>query len=209
MPSAKIFSAQGAEAGSVELEPKVFGVKANPGVIEQVVVAHLANRRPVVAHTKTKGEVRGGGKKPWAQKGTGRARHGSIRSPQWKGGGIVFGPRKNRNFEKKVNVKTKRAALRMVLSDKAANEHVMILQGLELLEVKTKHVAAFLKKLPLGKKTMIVLPKSDPNLVRAGRNIPGVDFVRADSLNVYDTLNHQRVLIFSEALPVITQVYAK
>lgn len=208
MSSAKLYNAQGGEAGKVDLEPKVFDVKPKPGVIEEVVVAHLANRRPTIAHTQTKGEVRGGGKKPWRQKGTGRARHGSIRSPQWKGGGVIFGPRKNRVFTKKVNVKTKRAALRMVLSDKAANERISVLQGLELPEPKTKHVAAFLKKFPT-RKTMIVLPKSDPQLVRAGRNIPGIAIVRADSLNVYDTLNHQQLLIFSDALPVITKFYAK
>ncbi len=207
--SVKVYNAQGAEAGTMELEPKVFGVKINPGVIEQVVIAHLANRRPVVAHTQTKGEVRGGGRKPWRQKGTGRARHGSIRSPQWKGGGVIFGPRKNRNYEKKVNIKTKRAALRMVLSDKVANDRIMILQGIELPEAKTKHIAAFLKKLPQRKSTMVVLPTSDANLVKASRNIPGIDMVRADSLNVYDTLNHQQILIFADALPVLTKVYLK
>lgn len=209
MPSAKLYTAQGTESGSVELEPKVFGVKPNPGVIEQAVVAHLANRRSAVAHTKTKGEVRGGGRKPWRQKGTGRARHGSIRSPQWKGGGVIFGPRSERVFTKKMNVKTRRAALRMVLSDKAANERISVLQGLELAEAKTKHMASFLKKFATVKNTMIVLPTSNADLVRAGRNIPGLDFVRADSLNVYDTLNHQQVLIFSDALPVITKIYAK
>lgn len=209
MPSVNLYSATGEAHGTIDLDAKVFGLKPNPGLIEEVVVAHLANRRVVTAHTKTKGEVRGGGRKPWRQKGTGRARHGSIRSPQWKGGGVIFGPRSNRNFDKKVNVKAKRKALLMVLSDKAANQRLAVVEGVNLPEPKTKHVAGWLKQLPRQASTLVILPASQPNLVKAGRNIPGLSFVRADSLNVYDTLNHRQLFVFKDALPTIGKLYAR
>lgn len=202
-----VYNQAGKAVGNVELSDKVFGVKPNRGLIEQAIVTILANRRQVLAHTKTKGEVRGGGRKPWKQKGTGRARHGSIRSPQWKGGGVVFGPRKNRNFELKMNVAAKRKALLMSLSDKATNERLIVLDTMAFEGPKTKQFAAMLKALPHKKTNLFVMPATDLSVVRSGRNIPGVKVIRADSLNIYDIVNCQQLIILQEALPVIEKTY--
>lgn len=207
----KLYNQLGVAIGEVELDAKVFGVKPNPGVIEQAIVTHLASRRIVAAHTKTKGEVRGGGRKPWRQKGTGRARHGSIRSPQWKGGGVIFGPRKNRNFEIKMNVSAKRKSLLMVLTDKLQNERLTVIDKIEVASSKTKDFAKIMKALSAKNKTktMIILPTTDLKLVKTGRNIPGVSFIRADSLNTYDVVNAGHLLILQPALEVIRSTYVK
>lgn len=209
MPSAKLYNQQGEAIGTVELDANVFGVKPNRGLIEQAVVTQLSNRRQPLAHTQTKGDVRGGGRKPWKQKGTGRARHGSIRSPQWKGGGIVHGPRSNRSYARKMNIKAKRQALLMSLSDKAQAERVSIVDTFQLPEAKTKLMAKFFSKLPARKTSLFILPASAPLTVRAGRNIPGLTFIRADSLNVYDIIKHQQLVILQAALPVIQKTYLK
>lgn len=209
MSTATVYNQSGEPVGQVTLDPRVFDLQPRPALIEQAVVTFLANRRQPLAHTKTKGEVRGGGRKPWRQKGTGRARHGSIRSPQWKGGGVVFGPRQNRNFSKKMNVASRRAALLMALSDKAQHQRLVVLKPVTLAEPKTKAVAAMLKKLPTRRTSLFVLPGGDPTLVRAGRNIPGLDFIRADSLNIYDILRYQQLIVLEPALPVITKTFVK
>lgn len=209
MSSVALYNQGGQSVGQVTLDPKVFDLKPNPGLIEQAVVTLLANRRHPIAHTKTKGEVRGGGRKPWKQKGTGRARHGSIRSPQWKGGGVVFGPRSNRNFTIKMNAVSRRQALLMTLSDKAQHERLVVLDAFTMTAPKTKEVVGLLKKLPQKKTSLFVLPTSDQELVRAGRNIPGLDFIRADSLNVYDIVGHQQLIVLQSALPVISKTYAQ
>lgn len=205
----KLFNQLGVAIGDVELDAKVFGVKPNPGVIEQAIVTHLASRRVVAAHTKTKGEVRGGGRKPWKQKGTGRARHGSIRSPQWKGGGVIFGPRKNRNFVIKMNVSAKRKSLLMVLSDKLQHERLTVIDKMEVPSAKTKDFAKIMKAFPIKGKAMIILPTTDLNLVKSGRNIPGTKFIRADSLNTYDVVNAGHLFILQPALEVIRSTYVK
>lgn len=209
MPSAPLYNSDGTKNGTIDLDAKIFGVKANPGVIEQAIVTLLANRRDAIAHTKTKAEVRGGGRKPWRQKGTGRARHGSIRSPQWKGGGVIFGPRSERNFSKKMNSTARRLALRMALSDKVNHERVTVLADLKLDQPKTKLMAGLLKKLPVQKTSLIVLPTTSRDAVKAGRNIPGLTFIRADSLNTYDVVKHQQLIVLQPALEVITATYAK
>ncbi len=206
---APLYKQTGETAGQVELADKVFGLKPNRGLIEQAVNTQLAGRRQVLAHTQTKGEVRGGGRKPWRQKGTGRARHGSIRSPQWKGGGVVHGPRSNRNYAVKMNVKAKRQALLMALSDKALAERVVVVDSLKLSEAKTKLMAALLKALPKRKTSLFVLPSSMAETVKAGRNIPGVLLIRADSLNTYDVVKHQQLVIAQDALPVIEKTFVK
>lgn len=205
----KLYNQTGQAVGEVELDAKVFGVKPQPGLIEQAIVTHLANRRIVTAHTKTKGEVRGGGKKPWKQKGTGRARHGSIRSPQWKGGGVVFGPRKNRNFALKMNISAKRKALLMSLSDKAANNNITVVDTIEMPAPKTKDFAAMLKKLSVTSKALVILPTSNAVLVRSGRNIPRLMFIRADSLNTYDVVNAKQLLVLKPALDIIRSTFVK
>lgn len=209
MPTAKLYTPEGTANGSVELDGRVFGLKPKPGVIEQAIVTILANRREAVAHTKTKGEVRGGGRKPWRQKGTGRARHGSIRSPQWKGGGVIFGPRSTRNFAKKMNASARRLALLMALSDKCAAERIAVMSDMKFPEAKTKAMAGLLKKLPVQKTSLIILPTSNADLVKAGRNIPGLTFIRADSLNTYDIVRHQQLIVLQPALDIISQTYAK
>ncbi len=203
-----ILNQEGTKVGDTELDAKIFGIKPVRGLIEQAIVTILANRRPVLAHTKTRGDVRGGGIKPWRQKGTGRARQGSIRSPQWKGGGVVHGPRKNRNYSIKMNAQARRKALKMVLSDKAQTEHLTVVDTIALKAAKTKEFAAILKALPIGKTRLVVLPKTDLSLVKAGRNIPGVTFIRADSLNTYDIVRHNRLIVLAEALPVISKTFA-
>ncbi len=205
----KLYNQTGTTIGDVELDAKVFGVKPNPGVIEQAITTHLANRRVVAAHTKTKGEVRGGGRKPWKQKGTGRARHGSIRSPQWKGGGVVFGPRKNRNFVIKMNVSAKRKALLMSLTDKVLHDRITLVDKIELPAAKTKEFMKVMKAVPTKSKTMVILPTTNMSLVKSGRNITGVSFIRADSLNTYDVVNAGQLLILQSALDIIRSTYAK
>jgi large subunit ribosomal protein L4 len=195
--------------GDVELDAKVFGLKPTSGLIEQAIVTHLANRREAIAHTKTKGEVRGGGKKPWKQKGTGRARHGSIRSPQWKGGGVIFGPRKNRNFTLKMNVSAKRKALLMALSDKALSEAIKVVDKIDYTAPKTKDFAALLKKLSATKKSLVVVPTTNMTIVKSARNIPNTTVIRADSLNTYDVVNARQIVVLQPALEIIRSTYVK
>ena len=173
--TAKIYNQDGTEAGEQKLDPKVFGVKANKALIHEIVVAQESNARETIANTKTRAEVRGGGKKPWKQKHTGRARHGSTRSPIWKGGGVVFGPRLGRVWSKKVNKKAKQAALRMVLSDKAAANQIIVLTALDLKEYKTKAVVALLKNLPTdGRKSLIAMPAVTEKVWKSAANLKTV-----------------------------------
>lgn len=192
----KVYNMEGAATGEMELNAAVFGVKANPQLVQLVVRAQQANAFVPYAHTKDRSDVRGGGKKPWRQKGTGRARHGSSRSPLWRGGGITFGPTKDRRLQKKVNQKEKRQALFMVLSDKATTNRLVVLEGWQAVSGKTKQIAALLAKLPTKKQsTLIASGAKDVNLVRATRNMLRVQTTLADSLNVIDLLKHKFLLI--------------
>ncbi len=186
----------------------IFAVKPSPALVHEVIVAARANARHSIANTKTKGEVRGGGKKPWKQKGTGRARQGSTRSPQWVGGGITFGPRSERNFSLKVNKKAKRKALFMTLSDKLTNNAIVVLENIDTTKAKTKVAAATFTKLPLGKTTLIVAPASNQSLMRMVRNLPNVKLVTANSLNLVDILAYRSVVFLKEAIPVFEKIYA-
>lgn len=209
MSKAKVYNLAGEVVGEQELNPSVFGVEINPLVVQQVLVAQQANKRRPWAHTKTRPEVRGGGRKPWRQKGTGNARHGSIRSPLWRGGGITFGPRKERNYTKHVNKKMKQSALRMVLSDRAASEQIVLVDSLELPEVKTKQVVQALEKLPRkGYKTLFVTTGTPKNLLLSSRNLQDVKTVAANSLNVQDLLNNQTIVIPVSALETMNKLYA-
>jgi large subunit ribosomal protein L4 len=164
----------------------------------------------VLAHTKTKGEVRGGGKKPWKQKGTGRARHGSSRSPIWVGGGITFGPRKDRNFSKKVNKQMRQAALRMVLSDKVKNDHLIVLEAWDIATSKTKALADVLKKLPsASKKSLVVTLAKDKNVIQASKNLPKVMSIGAANLNVLDVMKYEYLVASKEAVTLIQDRYKK
>jgi large subunit ribosomal protein L4 len=231
----KVYSQDGKETKELALNPAVFGVKVKESVVHQVAVAQMANARVAIAHTKTRSEVRGGGKKPWRQKGTGRARHGSTRSPIWVGGGITFGPRNDRNFSQKVNKKMKVKALFMCLSDKVNSGLMILIDRLNLAEGKTKELVGVvrdfqsilsIKRIKSNKSNgsnesekfdiknyklslLVILPKSDKNIFRAGRNLAGLKITTADSLNVGDLLKYKNIMMAEEALAIIEKVYLK
>lgn len=209
MVKAKVYNLEGKEVGEENLNPKIFGVKIDAAVVHQAIVAGMANRRSVIAHTKGRGEVRGGGRKPWRQKGTGRARHGSIRSPLWVGGGITFGPTKERNFGQKINKKVKRKALFMSLSDKAADKNLILVDQLKIDEIKTKKMAGILSKLPLGKKVMVIIPDSDNKLIKSTKNLADTIIVRADNLNIYNVVNSNSLLMPITSIKKIEETYLK
>lgn len=208
MSKASVYNVEGKTVGEIELSPAVFGVASDKALVHQVVVAQRANARRSIASTKTKGEVRGGGKKPWKQKGTGRARQGSTRSPQWVGGGIVFGPSSERNFSVKINRKTKKRAMQMILSDKAMNSHLVIVDMIKTDMPKTKMIAEMMKHLPVGKTSLLVAPGSQPLLLRMVRNIPNVKLVSANSLNAQDLLQYNSLVLLKDAVPVVEKIYA-
>lgn len=209
MLKVKVYNQAGETVGEQDLNPAVFDVEPNKALIHQAVVAHQNNSRVRIAAVKDRSEVRGGGKKPWRQKGTGRARHGSIRSPLWRGGGVTFGPASNRNFSQKINKKMKRKALQMVLSDKVKDNKLIVLDKLELAEIKTKKMNEILKKLPLIGRKLVVLEKGDEKIVKSLRNIPRVAFIRADSLNILDTIVANSILVTQEGIKKIEKVFAK
>ena len=204
MPSVKVYNTKGSEVGTVELSDAVFGCEYNEALIHQVVVAQLANARQGTKSTLTRSEVRGGGRKPWRQKGTGRARQGSIRSPQWIKGGVVFAP-KPRDFSKKVNIKAKKAALYSALSYKVANSEFIVVDELSLSAIKTKEVAAILKALDLNKRTLIITD-CDAEFIRAARNIPTVTLSSSEQLSVYEVVKNQKLLITKAALEKMQEV---
>ena len=202
-----IYNQKGEEAGKIDLPDEIFNVRMNSDLVHQVVMAQMANQRQVLAHTKTRGEVRGGGKKPWKQKGTGRARVGSIRSPLWKGGGVTFGPRNDRNFTKKINKKMKQKALLMAFSSKVKDNEMIVLDKFELGRAKTKEMANLLDKLSLKKSVLISLPKRDDSIYRASRNIPGIKMTLANSLNVVELLKYKYLLMPKDTIEVIKEIY--
>ncbi|MBI5077406.1 50S ribosomal protein L4 [Candidatus Falkowbacteria bacterium] len=209
MVKAKLYNVKGEEKGEIKLDPAIFEAPIKESVVHQVLVAIMANRRVPIAHTKTRGEIRGGGRKPWRQKGTGRARHGSIRSPLWRGGGVTFGPRADRNFAKKVNKKMRRKALFMVLSDKARENQISAIEKLELAGAKTRDLVGLLKQMSLLKSTLIVLAKMDKKIAKAANNLPKVEMISANSLNVYDVLKFNNILFEEKALSTVKSVYLK
>lgn len=204
----KLYNFEGKELGTESLDPNLFGVEINPVVVQQMVVAQQKNAREPVAHTKGRAEVRGGGKKPWRQKGTGRARHGSSRSPIWVGGGITFGPTAKRNFSVKTNKKVKQKALAMVLTDKAAHEKIILLESYNLPEAKTKMLVTALDKLPVKDRSALIATKSaEENIVTAAKNIPQVDTAYFASLNIVDLLKYEYLVVSKELLQKITEHY--
>jgi len=202
-----LYNQIGDVVGQIELPDEVFGLKINQDLLHQAVVAQLGNSRQVLAHTKDRSEVRGGGKKPWRQKGTGRARHGSTRSPIWKGGGVTFGPTKERNFSKNINKKMKRKALFMALSGKAQDEQLKVLDNLNLENSKTKLVNKVLRNLVKTGTLILVTPSSDKNIERSARNLSYAKVLSAKSLNVLDILNHKYLFLLKDAIPVIKEHY--
>jgi large subunit ribosomal protein L4 len=207
---APIYNLDGEKIGKTELPSGIFGLKFNPDLVWQVVVSQMANKRKTIAHTKTRAEVSGGGRKPWPQKGLGRARHGSIRSPLWRHGGIVFGPRKERVFKKKIPKKMKRKALFMVLSQKLKDGEIILVKELKIEKPKTKIFFNILKKLPLKKlSALIALPKVNRNLVLASRNIPKVKTILAKDLNCLDLLSFKYLILPVDSIKVIEKTFLK
>lgn len=210
-----VYNQQGEEVGSTLLPKEIFEVKLNPDLLHQVVVSQEANRRQNIAHTKTRGEVRGGGKKPWRQKGTGKARAGSTRSPLWRGGGIVFGPRKEKVFEKKIPDKMRKKALFMALSEKAKNNLLIVLDDLKIEKAKTKLMAGIIKNLKLKIENfkdgslMLILPKNDKYLYRAARNISGINVQEARNLNCLDLLSFKYLVMPKESIKAIKETFLK
>ena len=206
MSTMKVLSMAGAEVGTVELNDAIFGIEPNEAVVHEVVKNHLANCRQGTQSALTRAEVSGGGKKPWRQKGTGHARQGSTRAPQWTHGGIVFAP-KPRTYRYTLNKKVKRLALKSALSAKAAENAILVVDGLELAEVKTKAMQTFLDAAGVTK-SVVVTPEVSRNVVLSARNIPGVVTTTAKVLNVYDIVNAKQLVIDKAALAIIEEVYA-
>lgn len=205
----KLYNFAGKDLGTKDLNAEFFGVKVNPIVVQQVVVAQNANSREAIAHTKGRAEVRGGGKKPWKQKGTGRARHGSSRSPIWVGGGITFGPTSERNFAQKVNKKVKKQAIAMTFSDKVAEDRLVVVDNYDLADAKTKSLVNAFKNLPNNKQsTLIVTAKAEDNVVAASKNIPKVATIYYGSLNVVDLLKYKYILVSQDLLSKIEKHYS-
>jgi len=208
-----VYNQEGQEVEKIELPQEIFGLKINQNLVKQAAEAQLSQSRIHYAHAKDRSEVRGGGKKPWRQKGTGRARHGSIRSPIWKGGGVTFGPRKEKNFAKKINKQMKRQALFMVLSGKARDNEIIILDDLKLEQPKTKIMAQIIKSIQAGVKkelskgTLMITSQKDGNIILATRNIPKIDTIGAGSLNVVDLLSYKYLLMPKGAIEIIQKTY--
>ncbi len=205
MPTIKIYKQDGSSAGTMELDDSVFGAEYKESVIHQVVVAQMANARQGTKSTLTRTEVTGGGKKPWRQKGTGNARQGSIRAPQWKGGGVVFAP-KPRSFRKKITKIMRVTAITSALSAKLADGNLIVLDRLDI-EPKTKNMAAVLKALKIESRALLVLPNGSVNAVRAAQNIPSVRTANSELLNVYDVVANTVMLTTVDAVKAIEKKY--
>lgn len=208
MPSISIYNQEGKAVGELALNEALFGIKPNKSLVHEVMVAQRNNARRAIANTKTKGEVSGGGKKPWKQKGTGRARQGSIRSPQWVGGGIAFGPLAERNFSQKVNKKAKRTALLMALSDKVIDKKMIAIESIKTDLPKTKLFAEMVKKLPLERTTLLVTAASNPSLLRMVRNIQNVKLVTANSVSLNDVLKYRSIAFLTDAVAAFEKIHA-
>jgi len=207
MPTVPLYNMSGAQVGEIELNDKVFGIEPSEAAMHQVVKMQLANRRVGTADTKTRGEVRGGGRKPYRQKGTGRARAGSIRSPLWRKGGVVFGPHP-RDFSYRLPRKVRRLALRSALSSKVRDQEIVVVDQLVFDEPKTKKMVEVLDSLNVFEKALVVTADGDANVVKSARNIPGVKPIRADFLNVYDILNYDKLIITRDAVAKVEEVFA-
>lgn len=207
MPNVAVFNAAGEKIEEIALKDEIFAIEPNHYAVHLAVVSYLANQRQGTQSTLTRAEVSGGGKKPWRQKGTGRARQGSTRSPQWRHGGIALGP-KPRDYVVTVNKKVKRLALKSVLSSKCSANEIVVLDSFGLDAIKTKEAAKVLSNLNVGKKTLIVLPEKDDVIYRSTRNICGVKTTTVGTLNVYDLANCDTVLFLKSAIAAVEEVYA-
>jgi len=206
----KVYNKSAEAVKDLELNAKIFAVKASNELLHQVVVSQMANARQVIADTKGRAEVSGGGKKPWKQKGTGNARAGSSRSPLWTGGGVTFGPRNTRNFSLRLNAKMRRAALIAVLTEIAKNKSMVVVKDLTLTEVSTKKFVAVLEKLPVENgKILIITEKSNRELELSSANLSFVKVLRAENINIVDLLKHKYILITEDALTKVSETLGK
>ncbi|MCX6795723.1 MAG: 50S ribosomal protein L4 [Candidatus Falkowbacteria bacterium] len=211
----KVYNQSAKEVSELEVSDKVFGLKSNPELIHQAVIAQMSNERQVLADTKDRSEVRGGGKKPWKQKGTGRARVGSSRSPLWRGGGVTFGPTSDRNFSVKINKKMKQKALLMSISDKIANSSFVALDKLVFEEFKTKDFNTFLSAVEKEvlandrRSVLLVNSEKDEKVKYSGRNLKGVEIINLENLNILDILKYRNLIMTEEAVKKIAEQYSK
>ncbi len=207
MPKVAVYDMQGTQVGELDLNDNVFGIEPNEVAVQQFVKMQLANKRVGNASTKTRAEVRGGGKKPWKQKGTGRARVGSTRNPVWRGGGIAFGP-KPRDYSYKLPRKVRRLALKSALSSKVLDSSIIIIDALTFEEPKTKLMIETLDLLQAAPKTLVVTADNDINVQKSARNIPGVKSLKADYINVFDILKYETLLMTRDAVARVEEVFA-
>ena len=207
MPKVSVFDMAGKSVGEMELSEGVFGIEPNKHVMHLAVVNYLANQRQGTQSALTRAEVSGGGKKPWRQKGTGRAGQGSTRAPQWRHGGIVFAP-KPRDYRLNMNKKVRRLAMKSAFSSKVQDNEFVVVDSIALEEIKTKTVVEMLSKLEAGKKALIVMPEKDEKVIKSARNIPGVKTALVNTLNVYDILNCDKLIVAKGAVTQLEEVYA-
>ena len=207
MPKVDVYDIKGKKVSDVELAEAIFGIEPNEAIVHSVLVNYLANQRQGTQSTKTRAEVRGGGRKPWRQKGTGRARQGSIRAPQWVKGGIALGP-KPRSYKYTVNKKERRLAIKSLLSSKVLEKELTVVDKLELEEIKTKTMVKELADLKVEGKTLIVLPENNKNVLMSARNIEGVKTITLNNINVFDLLKYNNLVLPLETVKKIEEVYA-
>lgn len=207
MSSFKVYNQEGKEVSEIELNKAIFGLPWNDDLVHQALRVAFANRRPVLASTKGRSEVRGGGRKPWRQKGTGRARHGSIRSPLWKGGGVTFGPTSERNFKLKINKKMARIAFLTALSGKAKDNEILILDDLKLQAAKTKEMARIIKNFPQIKSGLLILSGSNESIKRAAGNLPNLEIININNLNILDILKYQYLILTKDGVEYLNNKY--
>ena len=207
MPKVDVYDIKGKKVSDVELAENIFGIEPNEAIVHSVLKNYLANQRQGTQSTKTRAEVRGGGRKPWRQKGTGRARQGSIRAPHWVGGGVALGP-KPRSYNYTVNKKEKRLAIKSMLSSKVLENELVVVENLPLKEIKTKEMARILNNLKVEGKAVILLPEKDEVVQKSARNIEGVKTLQVGTINVYDLLKHKNLVVTEDTVKKLEEVYA-
>lgn len=203
-----VYNSKGQKEGKISLNPEVFGQKINWDLLHQATLAYAANKRLVQASTKTRGQVRGGGRKPWRQKGTGRARAGSSRSPIWQGGGVVFGPTSDQNYKKKIPQAIKNQAVTIALSAKVSKKRFLVLDKLSINQPKTKELTTVLTKLPIEGSALLILPAKDEKIIRAARNIPYLETLPVSNINAYNLLRFNYLIILSDAIKLLENKYS-
>ncbi len=206
MPKVALYNIEGKEIGEIELKDEIFAVEVSSAALHMTVKNYLANQRQGTQSTKTRTEVSGGGAKPWKQKGTGRARQGSIRAPQWKGGGVALGP-KPRDYSYTLNKKTRRLALKSALCSKVLENNMVVIDKLAMDEIKTKSFVKILENLKVDTKAFVVTGAKETNLVASAKNVPGVKTAVVDTINTYDVLNHTKLVIEASAVTKLEEVY--